>query len=156
MTKTSNAALQDLNRKKALGFENKLKELAELMELIRTAIGGPLEIHSGYRCPELNGVTPGSSDRSQHMKGEACDYSLPGQATEAGMEALFQKTLQTLLDQGLMFGQLIKESAQRSYGVARWLHVSLGVPYRELYRCGQIVEMRNGAYTLLKTIALGR
>mgnify|MGYP001578520114 CR=1 FL=1 len=156
LTKTSNKNLLALNRVKGLEFEAKLKELAFMLEAVREYVGGPLSIHSGYRCPELNGATPGSSSKSQHMLGEACDFSLIGPDTSAMIDSLFQKTLTCLIDKGIPFGQLIRELANRDYGKAEWIHLSLGMPHREIHRCGQVMTMEDGVYKLIKTVPFGR
>lgn len=44
-----------------------------VLQPLRDEIGEPIDISSGYRCPELNALIPGSSPRSQHPKGEAAD-----------------------------------------------------------------------------------
>ena len=43
-----------------------------VLEPLREQAKEPVEISSGYRCPELNRVV-GGKNTSQHMKGEACD-----------------------------------------------------------------------------------
>ena len=45
----------------------------EVLQPLRDEIGEPIDISSGYRCPELNSFIPRSSPRSQHTKGEAAD-----------------------------------------------------------------------------------
>ena len=45
----------------------------EVLQPLRDEIDEPIDISSGYRCPELNALIPGSSPRSQHPKGEAAD-----------------------------------------------------------------------------------
>ena len=156
LTKTNNKQLQVINRNRGLEFEDKLRELADMLEGIRNHIGGPLAIHSGFRCQELNDATPGSSGRSQHLLGEAVDYSAMGQDTPESIEVLFQKTLSCLIAGGMTFGQIIKETAQREYGKVQWIHLSLGVPHRPVERCGQVLEMLDGKYSLIKQIPLGR
>ena len=45
----------------------------EVLQPLRDEIGEPIDISSGYRCPELNAFIPRSSPTSQHTKGEAAD-----------------------------------------------------------------------------------
>lgn len=45
-------------------------------ERIRSALGAPLIISSGYRSPELNAAVHGSKT-SQHMLGQALDFVCP-------------------------------------------------------------------------------
>lgn len=51
-----------------------LKALCEnLLQPLRDLYKEPFIINSGYRCPELNKLIPGSSSTSQHVKGQAAD-----------------------------------------------------------------------------------
>lgn len=52
-------------------FDN-AKRTAILFELVRTILGRPLKINSGYRSPQLNTFLKGSKT-SSHMLGCACD-----------------------------------------------------------------------------------
>ncbi len=45
------------------------------LQPIRDKLRAPMKITSGYRCKPLNDLV-GSSDRSQHLKGEAADVQL--------------------------------------------------------------------------------
>lgn len=46
-------------------------------ERMRAFLGHPVIISSGYRCPELNAAVGGSKS-SQHMAGQAIDFTCPG------------------------------------------------------------------------------
>lgn len=46
----------------------------EVLQPLRDALGEPMEVNSGYRCPELNRLVGGTST-SQHPKGEAADIA---------------------------------------------------------------------------------
>lgn len=153
ITKTNNTALQDQNRMLTNRQAKKLDELGELMEIVREILGVPIDVHSGYRSPALNGSTKGSSKLSQHMRCEACDFSPAGPDTEASIEAAFDKLREAAKSGRLKFGQLIFESAARDYGRAVWLHISMGRPYRSARRCGEVKTMRDGKYTLVERIA---
>lgn len=142
LTQTDNAALQAKNRMLTTDQVNKLREVAQLMEQVRALIAAPIHTHSGYRCPELNGVTPGSATHSQHMLAEACDFSVLGAPDSAdAVEGPFQKIWQAARAGQLKFGQLIVENAQRSYGKVFWIHISLGQPHRDPALCGQVLRM---------------
>lgn len=156
MTQTSNAALQELNRQKGLEIKDKLTLVAKKLELLRAKTGMSIQVHSSFRCPELNSATKGSSSKSQHMLGEAVDFSGPGQENEAQMEEIFNKVLDTLSRERIPFGQLIKESAKRDYGRALWLHMSLGAPFREPAKCGQVMTMNDGVFALLKQVPVSQ
>ena len=54
-------------------FEN-VKKLASQLQVIRNVIGQPIDINSGYRCPEHNSKpSVGGSKTSQHIQGKASD-----------------------------------------------------------------------------------
>ncbi len=63
----------------ATAFEN-LKLLAESAELVRTLLGSPMLITSGYRCAALNSLV-GSKPTSAHTGGLAIDFHCPGFGT---------------------------------------------------------------------------
>jgi len=145
LTKTSQTELQDKNRIEGLNFVNYLKALAALLEKVRTGLAQPLNINSGFRCEAVNGGTPGSAKTSQHLMGQACDFTPASyDGSEASFDFLFNAVRDYLKNNGIPFGQLIKEQAERNYGVARWIHLSLGAPYRDPARCGQVMEMKAG------------
>jgi hypothetical protein len=150
LTVTSNAALQAKNRMLTPEQIDKLLAVDTLLCRAEDLIGKRLVANSGYRCPELNGVTPGSATHSQHMLCEAADVHEDGSAdTAAGVEDAFQKLWKFGRLKKFLFGQLIVETAQRSYGRVFWLHLSLGAPYRDPKRCGQVLRMQNGVYTMI-------
>lgn len=47
------------------------------LQTLRTRLGRPVNINSGYRTPEHN-KNIGGSPRSQHMEGKACDIYVEG------------------------------------------------------------------------------
>ena len=153
LTVTANKELQDVNRREGLSFIHPLVELANLLEGIREALKRPISIHSGFRCPQLNGATPGSSYKSQHMKGEAADFTAAGGNVDIG--ETFSRTLEYLAGSGRSFRQLIKESADRDYGTAHWIHVSLGLPRRPQAHCGEVMTAHNGVFELLQRVGAG-
>ena len=77
------------------------------LELVRKALGRPIIITSGYRCPTLNARVGGVST-SAHTKGLAvdfhCDYGTPKQIC------------QRLIAAGVQFDKLIQEHNQ-------WVHI---------------------------------
>ena len=156
-TNTGFSDLLEHNRERGYKERQRLRELAQMMEGIRGGLdNNAIEIHSGFRGPELN-ARVGSSDVSQHLKAEAVDFSLAGPDDENSWEKTFQEVLGYLISTGTMFGQLIKETqAVRGYPRKYWLHLSLGAPYREIWRCGQVLLMKDGRYEILKRIPFGR
>jgi len=144
LTQTSWAQYQEKNRDVNELQINKLTQVAKLLEHVRFVLGVPIRVTSGYRCPDLNKAV-GSTERSQHLLCEAADI-IPG---EIDMDEAFRILWRDIKDTGTNVGQLIDERAVRPYGVSRWIHISLGTPYREADRCKQILRMENGKYTRL-------
>lgn len=144
LTKTNRKKYRDENRAVTKSQIEKLTELAKLLENVRRILGTRIIISSGYRCPGLN-KDIGSNRRSQHLKCEAADF-VP---ESADIEDSFNKLWEDVNMFGSNVGQLIIETANRGYGVSKWLHISLGVPYRDKSRCNQILRMENGVYTRL-------
>lgn len=58
-------------------LENLEKLCINVLEPVREHYGIPFGPSSGYRCPALNKAI-GSSDSSQHIKGQAVDFEVPG------------------------------------------------------------------------------
>lgn len=140
LTRTDHSDLQEENRHVTDEEEHKLCEVANLLEACRTLLGCDLDVHSGRRYLELN-KRVGGSPGSQHQKCEAADFSPSGPDTEESIADASQK----IAASDLQFGQLIAESS----GVGRegrkyWVHISLGEPYRDQERCGQVFVMKNG------------
>lgn len=156
LTKTNNAALQAKNRILTDAQLMKLHELALLTEKIRAIMGCAIDIHSGFRCPDLNAATTKAAPKSQHMLCEACDWTTVGPDDEALVEAAFQKVLVAARRGDIKFGQLIVEKAQRGFSKSVWVHISMGLPYRDPARCGEVMRMveKDGeqVYTLVERI----
>lgn len=57
-------------------IRRKLRRLALRLEKLRRALGKPLGVTSGYRCPEWN-LAVGGASRSMHMSGKAADLKVP-------------------------------------------------------------------------------
>lgn len=104
-----------------------------ILQPIRDHIERPIRINSGFRSPEKNAATPGSSKTSQHLFGEAADIAVPGYsdaqladlATWIGTSGAFP------------FGQVILEDRRPGTEGGAWIHISLGAPYRAASRCGE-------------------
>ena len=88
-----------------------LFKVAALMEEVRKLLGGkPIIVSSGYRSEALNRAVKGSRV-SDHLRGEACDFTCPGYGTPLQIAAAIAKS-------GIKFGQLIEEFGD-------WVHISL-------------------------------
>lgn len=92
-----------------------LEQLTQnILQPVRNHFGVPFSPSSGYRCPRVNRLA-GSSDKSQHVKGQAADFEVPG---------LANKDLADWIKDNLDFDQLILEfynEADPAYG---WIHCS--------------------------------
>lgn len=91
--------------------QSNLFKVAALMEEVRKLLGGkPIIVSSGYRSEALNRAVKGSRV-SDHLRGEACDFTCPGYGTPLQIAAAIAKS-------GIKFGQLIEE-------FGGWVHISL-------------------------------
>ena len=153
LTKTDHTDLLAENRHVTHDEELKLTELAGLLETCQTLLGFDLDVHSGRRYLELN-KRVGGSDRSQHMKCEAADFSPAGPDTEESVVNAWQKLATAARAGKLKFGQLIVENAAsgREGGRKFWVHISLGAPYRDKARCGEILSMKDGKFTMVAKV----
>ena len=86
-----------------------LRRLAQGLERVQRLTAFPLEISSGYRCPELNRRVGGTTS-SQHTQGQAADFT----CAEFGPPLDIIKAVR---DSGIEFDQCILEYAQ-------WVHIS--------------------------------
>ena len=94
----------------------KLTRLAnEILEPIRTHYGTPFRPNSCYRCPTLNKAV-GSTNKSQHCKGEAVDVEVSG---------VSNYDLATWITENLEFDQVILENYTSGEPTSGWVHVSL-------------------------------
>ena len=103
-----------------------------ILEPIRGHFAVPFSPSSGYRSPALN-RSLGSSDRSQHVRGEAADFELPG---------LSNFDLATWIADHLVFDQLILECYRRGDPASGWVHCS----FAENRARGEILTYANGRY----------
>lgn len=87
-----------------------LVRLAEFLEEIKVVLGGkPILVNSAFRSADVNRAV-GSSDKSQHRHGCACDFRVPGMTPDEVVRAIIAAKLP--------FDQCIKE-------FDRWTHVSI-------------------------------
>lgn len=128
---TTRPALRDEQATGAAPCMGALRALCtSILEPIREHVGGPVTVVSGYRSPALNAAV-GGSPRSQHLRGEAADIHLP-----AGVD--LRETWEWIgWESGIPFGQVLLEGQEP--GRPTWIHASLGVPWRNPARCGEIL-----------------
>jgi uncharacterized protein YcbK (DUF882 family) len=121
-TASDTAARKGINNSLPESLLTNALETAEMMEKVRSALGGkPIIITSGYRSAELNEAI-GSSSTSDHPKACAVDFKCP----EFGSPYEVAKHLSTRID-GLGIGQLIAEFGS-------WVHVSTRQPSKVINR----------------------
>lgn len=89
-----------------------LKRVANMMEDIRTLLGGkPIFITSGYRCSALNKLI-GSKPTSRHVEGLAVDFKCPEYGTPYDI-------VNAIAQSNINFDQCIMEYNS-------WCHIGLG------------------------------
>jgi hypothetical protein len=136
MTRTGQTHLQAANREEARRFIAPLTAVCTtLLEPVRLKFG-PVKINSGFRGLAVN-TAIGGSKNSQHMKGEASDFVVPGHE----LEDVFRWIV---TESGIVFGQAILEGRTP---VPTWIHMSLGAPYRSAASSGQVLRFDGRRYT---------
>jgi hypothetical protein len=90
--------------------KNNLKRLAELLEQVKGLLGNkPIMVNSAFRSKQVNDSV-GSSDRSQHRVGCACDFRVPTLTPNDVVKAIIASDIP--------FDQIIRE-------FDRWTHISI-------------------------------
>lgn len=92
-----------------------LTTLAHSLELVRSLLGFPLHINSGYRCPALNKAVKGVWN-SAHLTGYAADIICPPFGTPL-------QIVEAIVKSGIKFDQCIQEG--------RWCHFSVDPAMRQ-------------------------
>ena len=139
LTHTSHADQLEANRNPPADVLAALGDLAQLLQRVRDHYDLPIKVNSSYRNPDLN-VLVGGSPTSQHVVGEAADFVVIGGPT---LTEVFDWVR---LESGLHWGQIILEGSP-----PRWIHLSLGVPYRSAARCMQALTWAPGSgYTRIE------
>jgi zinc D-Ala-D-Ala carboxypeptidase len=89
-----------------------LRELCtKVLQPLRDALGLPITVSSGFRCPELNRAVQGAAD-SQHLLGQAADL----QCFSLAPAEFFRRAVAM----SLPFDQLIYEGSPHTV----WVHIS--------------------------------
>lgn len=153
LTVTSHADLQEANRNVPETEDERASALANLLETCRSILGCDLDVHSGRRYLELNRRV-GGSDKSQHLKFEAADVSPQGPDTEESVTAAWQKIATAARTGKISFGQLLLEGEGKGReGRVWWIHISLGAPYRDKKRCGEVATQIDGKFTMISKVS---
>ena len=135
-TKSATARSHGIKNEPAPEQVDNLKTLClGCLEPLREALGLPVVITSGYRTKALNSMLAHSSERSQHMLGQAADfYVAPGQSGLSRRELLIKAFRLIILDESIDYDQLII--------YPNFIHVSY--VSRERNRRTILLGMRNG------------
>lgn len=138
------AELTDSATARRLGLDNtpppevlpRLVFTAEMLERIRSTLGAPITITSGYRSAAVNKAVGGVTS-SDHSQGHAADFVCPG----FGAPFEIAKALAPLVST-LGIGQVIYESFKNPHTGRRseWVHVSTRTPERASSRVITITE----------------
>tara|TARA_R100001594_G_scaffold136914_1_gene179562 strand:+ start:5947 stop:6393 length:447 start_codon:yes stop_codon:yes gene_type:complete len=94
--------------------ENLIMVCDQILEPVRNYYGIPFIPNSGFRSLELNRKI-GSSDKSQHVKGEAVDFEIPG---------IPNKEVALWVKDNCEFDQLILEFYKEGVPDSGWVHCS--------------------------------
>lgn len=114
LTNSSTAANLGLDNSPTPEHLKNLKKLANTLEQVRTLLGHPVFITSGYRSRQVNEAVGGSST-SDHPKGLAADFHCPGFGSD------YQVAL-AIANSDIEFDQIIYE--QGRFGT--WVHLGIG------------------------------
>ena len=115
MTKSQTAIRKGIKNEPSTEHVENLIHLAKtVLQPIRDEFGRPVVISSGYRSPELCEAI-GSSSKSQHAKGEAADFEIPG---------MDNKRLASWIVANCDFDQLILEFYDGVDPNSGWVHCS--------------------------------
>jgi hypothetical protein len=87
---------------------NNLLRLAQFLEQVRDLLGKPILIDPAFRSPEVNHAV-GSTSVSQHLRGCAADFRVPGMTPAEVVAAIYASDLK--------YDQLILELG--------WTHISI-------------------------------
>lgn len=77
MTKSQTAKLYHIDNTPNEKVIGNLKKVMYILDMVRTYIGKPILINSGYRCEKLNEMV-GGVQKSMHTKGLAADFKTKG------------------------------------------------------------------------------
>lgn len=124
LTKSSTAERLELDNTPPPEVLPALTRTAEMLERIRSTLGVPVTVTSGYRALAVNKAVGGVTT-SDHAQGRAADIVAP----RYGTPLQIARALAPLVDV-LGIGQLIYER----FGSTSWVHVSTRVPDKRVNR----------------------
>jgi zinc D-Ala-D-Ala carboxypeptidase len=126
------ASRNNVDNQPTLDIIESLKKLALRLEEVRTVLGKPIHINSGYRSPKVNKAI-GGKPTSSHQYGLAADLISPEFGTP-------EQICQEIMESGIKFDQLILEYPTPEGG--GWVHLGIGKQMRQ-----QVLTInRHGAF----------
>lgn len=126
-TRSETATKRGIDNTPPIDIQRQLPFTMAGMERIQAFLGFFCRINSGFRCPDLNEAV-GGSPNSQHLRGEACDFTCSNFGTPKGVAKELADAVRIL---GI--DQLILEGT--------WIHVSFTLTPRY-----DILTKVDGAY----------
>jgi zinc D-Ala-D-Ala carboxypeptidase len=87
-----------------------LKHTAQRLEMLRELLQNPLHISSGYRSPIVNKAIGSTAKHSQHMEGQAVDFTCPQFGTP-------EEIVKAIILSDFEYDQIIHEFNS-------WVHIS--------------------------------
>lgn len=130
LTASATATRLGINNTPAPELLPRLIQLAEMLERIRTTLGVPVIVTSGYRCEALN-VKVGGATTSDHPHGHAADFVAPAYGSASDVATLLAPLVAVL---GI--GQIILEGVRGK----QWVHVSTHSPEKSINRVLTITD----------------
>ena len=111
-TVSQTAARLGLDNTPPLDVVVNLRRTAQWLDGVRVILGEPIIISSGYRSPAVNKAVGGSKS-SQHMTGQAVDFTAPRFGTP-------RQVIDRIMGAGMDYDQLILEFPPNG-----WVHASV-------------------------------
>jgi putative chitinase len=114
MTASNTAIRKGINNVPTGSAMQALAYTATRMDTVRTLLGHPIRVSSGYRSPSLNKVI-GGSNNSAHTLGYAVDFTCPGYGSPKDI-------CNAIMAAKIQYDQLIYEGT--------WVHISFDTKNR--------------------------
>lgn len=114
LTASSTGARLKINNTPSEEIVERLRQVAMKMEQVRSLLGHPIHVDSGYRCSALNTAVGGAA-RSAHMEGWAVDFVCMGFGSPLEIVA-------AIIASPIQFDQCIQEG--------HWVHISFAPAMR--------------------------
>ena len=136
LTKSSTAERRGIDNEPGPSeIENLILVCDQILEPVRNHYGIPFAPNSGFRGLELNQAI-GSSDTSQHVKGEAVDFEVPG---------IPNKDVALWVMENCEFDQLILEFYKEGIPDSGWVHCSYTLD-RDNRKSARVFDGKNWSF----------